>query len=1079
SRTGLGGDRGIKPRLSRWLFALPPQPIQARTGRFAELDWPLLASFLNAHGLLLQPHRQTHGGLAMDTLAEDDCIMQQVTDLQQPQAEQTTTEALTEPDGLPNGEASLSPASDAEIPTETALKTACALAEPEAAGGAVAEESSATGLATPAAKRRRYRSLFGNIGKLITFRRRQEQPASPSAVAEAAAQQAESELQFPPAEPVSLDLIVPDAEALSGGGAEDPITGQLELLESLDSPSVAKETVVESSCAAEVEVFEIHEEEKVQVEDLLEGFLDPTEDQRGLQEDQKDPEPEQEEVKAKKKMEYDMSQGGISTIMEETEEAVKAQETVGLTEEDLAQLESEMDLADYDSRKTMPESVAETAEATEAEKCQETQQTEKPEAKAEAERYQETQQTAEKPEAKKSKEEPEGKSHRVAILQNQISESDSGYGYSTSDSPVEAEVEKSEKPQVQVDEVEGSSGGSDVFPKDVEDSQRTKQLIAKSEALISPSEEELASFEKAEVCVEDSTVDLVDISVKLDSLIESNSPESQPTEPEDKPATKPVFNRVSESQDEEEDEEMEPVELDLSSNQSVRRRQILEAKARRQRELEAARKQQEEVLSCLAPAAQEYESKESKCESLIPASPVKDKDIVDGLGPRRHSHENNSSVESCTEGSRSRMKSRLPVKRSASCPRRTVEEYSTYIRSGSAAKKPISHLIESGYSPVKIDFKPLSRAAPEKREEHLEKGAASDTKQSQVTGQTSRRGSKKVHFNSPTVDQVVTYAAIDNDEMKHRDSDENGQHLPLKTRQASSSAGGRVSRHKAGEAEKSTAQQHDRSAIKSISVKQTLASRKRLEKLHEDAVKQLGLQDESQYITPLQRKDLEVKELKRQLDEAYFVIEQRELELDVFHHEKSKSIKDAVKDREERIAGLQVQINQLDSDFSSLRAQHSEICVREKSLAETLEKLKAECAERERRHQDLYLEMYRKGRDSARFERQDEIEKLAVLEPDKVAMEELLEKLEITQHDLQKWQSIKLKEVYEDSDKATTEAEAKLRFLRDSMFHYLTEKDREQNHQHLMAMIGIFSFTDVQMKHIMKSLDERRRKGKI
>lgn len=980
---------------------------------------------------------------------DEERIIDHVTDLQQSQTAQSqpTPDERMEATGVQqNGELPLTPTSPSDAPSETPLEAVDLVAEQETAIAAAAaaattasgaDESSATGLATPAAKRRRYRNLFGNIGKLITFsRRRQEQPASPSAATELA----ETELQFPPAEPISLDLIVPEAEAL-GGGAEDPITGQLELLEPLETAPVTKETADEVSELI-VEESLLTSEADYLVEETTKE--EPAESPDVQQESLESPE-ELEEAKEKKKMEYDMSLGGISTILEETEEAVKAQETERLTEEELIQLESEIDLADYDSQRPVQKSAMKKA----AESSKEVQP---------------VKERGEVGDAKQMKEEPEGKASRVVALQNQISESDSGYGYSTTDSPIE---DKSEKPHSHADEVEGSSGCSDVFSKDLEDSQNTRHGI-KSDALISPSDEELASFEKAEVCVEDSMVDLGEINVKLDSLIESNNPEKL-SHQDEKPAPKPDYHRVCESLEDEDDEEIEPVELDLSSNQSVRRRQILEAKVRRQKELDAARRLQEEALGCLAPA------EECKRESPVTEDPVKDKDIVDGLGPRRHSHENNSCAESCSEGGRSRMRSRLPVRRSASCPRRTVEEYSTYIRTVSAAKKPISHLIESGYSPVKIDFKPLSRAGQEAHGEHLtaspQPGAGS--------GQTGKRGGKKVHFNSPTVDQVVTYATADSDEMKHRDSEENGQQVQQKARgQVAGVSSGRSARLKAGDADKSVSQ-HDRSVIKAISVKQTLASRKRLEKLHEDAVKQLGLQDDSQYMTPLQRKDLEVKELKRQLDEAYFVIEQRELELDVFHHEKTRSIEDAVKDREERIACLQVQINQLESDFSCLRAQHSEMCTREKSLAESLEQLKAECAERERRHQDLYLEMYRKGRDSARFERQDEIEKLAVLEPDKVAMEELLEKLEITQHDLQKWQSIKLKEVYEDSDKASTEADAKLRFLRDSMFHYLTEKDREQNQQHLMAMIGIFSFTDVQMKHIMKSLDERRRKGKL
>lgn len=92
-------------------------------------------------------------------------------------------------------------------------------------------------------------------------------------------------------------------------------------------------------------------------------------------------------------------------------------------------------------------------------------------------------------------------------------------------------------------------------------------------------------------------------------------------------------------------------------------------------------------------------------------------------------------------------------------------------------------------------------------------------------------------------------------------------------------------------------------------------------------------------------------------------------------------------------------------------------------------------------------------------------------------MDELLDKLKLTETELTKWQCYKRAESYAEAEKPETEAEARLRFLRDSMYHFLTDNDRKDSEQHLKAVVGILSYTDVQMKRITKAMSERK-KGK-
>ena len=98
-----------------------------------------------------------------------------------------------------------------------------------------------------------------------------------------------------------------------------------------------------------------------------------------------------------------------------------------------------------------------------------------------------------------------------------------------------------------------------------------------------------------------------------------------------------------------------------------------------------------------------------------------------------------------------------------------------------------------------------------------------------------------------------------------------------------------------------------------------------------------------------------------------------------------------------------------------------------------------------------------------------QLEELAAKAPQSVAVKELLAKLEKTQGELTKWQSIQRSSSYDAGERPDTEAAATLRFLRDSMFHYLSDDGRDQA-QHLKAMISILGFTEVQMKKIKKAM---------
>ena len=102
-----------------------------------------------------------------------------------------------------------------------------------------------------------------------------------------------------------------------------------------------------------------------------------------------------------------------------------------------------------------------------------------------------------------------------------------------------------------------------------------------------------------------------------------------------------------------------------------------------------------------------------------------------------------------------------------------------------------------------------------------------------------------------------------------------------------------------------------------------------------------------------------------------------------------------------------------------------------------------------------------------------QLEQLAKENPDSVTTNELLENLQTTQTELERWQCLRRREAYEDAGKPETHSEAILRFLKDSMFHYLT--NQRDSDQHLRAMVNMLGYTDVQMKKIGKALVEKKK----
>ena len=84
-----------------------------------------------------------------------------------------------------------------------------------------------------------------------------------------------------------------------------------------------------------------------------------------------------------------------------------------------------------------------------------------------------------------------------------------------------------------------------------------------------------------------------------------------------------------------------------------------------------------------------------------------------------------------------------------------------------------------------------------------------------------------------------------------------------------------------------------------------------------------------------------------------------------------------------------------------------------------------------------------------------------------MTISELVRKLAWTEVELAKWQTLKRQESYNNAMRPETEAETRLKFLKDCLFHYITD-DREADN-HLRAMIKILNYSEIQISKIKSS----------
>ncbi|XP_006818349.1 uncharacterized protein LOC102805014 [Saccoglossus kowalevskii] len=253
------------------------------------------------------------------------------------------------------------------------------------------------------------------------------------------------------------------------------------------------------------------------------------------------------------------------------------------------------------------------------------------------------------------------------------------------------------------------------------------------------------------------------------------------------------------------------------------------------------------------------------------------------------------------------------------------------------------------------------------------------------------------------------------------------------------------------------------------------------------------------YMTPLQQKERQVKELNRKVreleellenkdEEITYLKEEHKIELETFFADKEtefESLKeeiekqnDLLKDKNEKV------IQELKDEIQMLeKVKNDEICRRmdtEKSLIErqtiieklehTMKKMEVEYKDREHLHQHRYLEMYKKGQLAQEMEMEENMILEAAKNPQNKNVKDLLRKLEKTQIELEKLKESRRKEIYEEAPHIKSDPEAIVELLSSSFYYYLIGRDAKTN---LRAIMSILNYSEVQKRTILNSLKKK------
>ncbi|KAI4457056.1 grip domain [Holotrichia oblita] len=190
--------------------------------------------------------------------------------------------------------------------------------------------------------------------------------------------------------------------------------------------------------------------------------------------------------------------------------------------------------------------------------------------------------------------------------------------------------------------------------------------------------------------------------------------------------------------------------------------------------------------------------------------------------------------------------------------------------------------------------------------------------------------------------------------------------------------------------------------------------------------------------------------------------EKRLQELVRTHEEETHQIKqkhnDKIEELLQRITEINARYWQLVPELECARERITEL---EKQLDDACKKLQ----EQDEKHKQTYLQMYHQGQEAAKIEQEQRVMDLAIQNPSRISVSELLQQLQSTQSELENLKAM-YRQLVEAKSRNKIDPEITLQFLKSAIYYFLTDKENSQGH--LRAIQSILGFTPSEINNIEK-----------
>ncbi|CAK1555624.1 unnamed protein product [Leptosia nina] len=171
----------------------------------------------------------------------------------------------------------------------------------------------------------------------------------------------------------------------------------------------------------------------------------------------------------------------------------------------------------------------------------------------------------------------------------------------------------------------------------------------------------------------------------------------------------------------------------------------------------------------------------------------------------------------------------------------------------------------------------------------------------------------------------------------------------------------------------------------------------------------------------------------------------------------------------DKVEALLQKLADVNTRYCELLPNYEQAKERIHLLEKQLEEASRQLQDEDNRQRAMYLQMYNKGMEAAKFELDKEAEgEGSQSQLSRVSVEELLDQLQITQTELENVRAMYRRIVEsQKGSKTNVDPEVTLQFLKSAIYYFLTDPENHQGH--LNAIENILGFTEAEKKNIRKA----------